>query len=343
MTPLRWIPSIVGPFAVMVAWTGTAAYAVDPVRAEKTADAIVFTVGGKEFCRYQIAETVAKPYFYPLIAPNGAKVTRGWPMEKGLPDETTDHIHQKSAWFCHGDVIPKGLELKVKSSDKRVEGIDFWSETPNHGKIVCVHVGEIQTLSSNHLSVPTKNEWRAPDGTKILDEIREIHLLSLPAGRLLVLNIDFHASVCPICFGDTKEGALGVRVNDSIRELKGKTAGAGTMVNPAGERGEKTLWGQEAAWIDYFGPISGKTAGIAVFDASMNPHKAAWHARGYGLLAANPFGRSRSGFPSRKDRHDLVKLQKGEHLKFRYGIYVHDGDTKEGKVAEAYQAFEQLK
>ena len=317
--------------------------AAEPVKAVKTPEAIVFLIGDQEFTRYQIGESVAKPYFYPLIAPNGAKVTRGWPMEKGLPDETTDHVHQKSAWFCHGDVIPEGLELKVKSSDKRVEGIDFWAETPNHGKIACVHVGEIQSLSPNHLSVPTRNEWRAPDGTKILDETRTIHLLNLPSGRLIVLDIDLHASVCPIRFGDTKEGSMGVRVNDSIRESKGKMPGVGIMVSATGDRGEKALWGHEAAWIDYYGPIGGKTAGIAVFDTSKNPHPAAWHARGYGLLAANPFGRERSGFPARKARKDLVRLEKGEQLKLRYGMYIHDGDTKTGQVAEAYRQFEQLK
>jgi len=30
------------------------------------------------------------------------------------PGEVTDHIHHKSAWFCHGDVIPEGIELKQK-------------------------------------------------------------------------------------------------------------------------------------------------------------------------------------------------------------------------------------
>ena len=28
--------------------------------------------------------------------------------------ETTDHPHQKSAWFTHGDVIPKGITLNQK-------------------------------------------------------------------------------------------------------------------------------------------------------------------------------------------------------------------------------------
>ena len=43
----------------------------------------------------------------------GSSLTRAWPMV-GQKGGATDHIHQKSAWFCHGDVIPEGIELKEK-------------------------------------------------------------------------------------------------------------------------------------------------------------------------------------------------------------------------------------
>ena len=34
-----------------------------------------------------------------------------------------------------------------------------------------------------------------------------------------------------------------------------------------------------------------------------------------------------------------VKIAKGDELKLRYGILLHAGDTKEGKVAEAFDVF----
>ena len=58
-------------------------------------------------------------------------MTRNYPPPEG---QAKDHPHQKSAWFCHGDVIPEGIELKDKI--KGVAGVDFWSEAPGHGKIV---------------------------------------------------------------------------------------------------------------------------------------------------------------------------------------------------------------
>jgi hypothetical protein len=295
-----------------------------------------FLIDGKLAGRYHIAPTVAKPYFWPLNAPGQVPVTRAWPMEKGAAGESTDHPHQKSAWFCHGDVIPEGIELKQKI--KGVKGVDFWSEAKGHGRIVCVDVGK-ETVGKGQARVTTRNEWQTADGTKILDELRTIRLYDLGKSRLFVLDIDMNASVAAITFGDTKEGAMGVRVNDQIREQKGN----GQMRNAEGKTTEKECWGQFSAWCDYSGTVDGKKIGIAVFDDPKNAHPAAWHSRGYGLMAANPFGRSVSRFPAVKGRNDLVRLAKGEHLRLRYGILVHAGDTGEAQVAEQFKQFVKLR
>jgi hypothetical protein len=257
-------------------------------------------------------------------------------MEPAKPGESTDHIHQKSAWFCHGDVIPEGLDLKHRI--KGVEGVDFWSEAPGHGVIACKEVGDAKS-DKNHGSIATRNEWRTADDVKILDEARTIYLYDLGDARLIVFDIDLHASVAPITFGDTKEGAFGVRVSDAIREEKSK----GVLENAEGKKSERNCWGRNSKWCDYSGVIDGKKAGIAILDDPGNPFPACWHSRGYGLMAANPFGRVLSGFPAMQDKKDLVKLAKGNHLKLRYGILLHRGDAKEGKVEENFVRFVQLK
>jgi hypothetical protein len=89
--------------------------------------------------------------------------------------------------------------------------------------------------------------------------------------------------------------------------------------------------------------VSGTTAGIAVLADPTNPIPTYWHSRDYGLMAANPFGGKKAGFPDTRDRKELVRLAKGEHLKLRYGIYLHKGDVKEGKVADGYEQFVKLK
>jgi Methane oxygenase PmoA len=304
---------------------------------------IEFRIGKEIATRYHIGESVAKPYFWPLTAANGITVTRAWPMEPLTPGGSDDHVHQKSAWFCHGDVIPEGIELKQKV--KGVEGVDFWSEAKGHGVIVCVHVDEPKN-DKDHATIVTKNEWRTADGVKVMDETRTISLHTIGEARLFILDIDLLASVAPITFGDTKEGSMGVRVNDEIRETpskKGEKAGHGHLTNADGKSGEKAVWGYRSKWCDYSGTIDGKVAGIAIFDDPANKYPAAWHSRGYGLSAANPFGRDKSSFPATKGQTELVKLPKGEHLKLRYGILIHNGDVKDGKVAEAFEKFVKLK
>ena len=80
-------------------------------------------------------------------------------------------------------------------------------------------------------------------------------------------------------------------------------------------------------------------AGLGDPAEASNPVRAAWHTRAYGLMAANPFGRGHSGFPSQKGKTDLVRIDKGKDLTLRYGIYAHSGNATEGKVAEAYEVF----
>jgi hypothetical protein len=257
-------------------------------------------------------------------------------MVTGLPDETKDHVHQKSVWFCHGDIIPEGVELPSKI--KGVEGVDYWSEATGHGKMVCTGVEE-PAITGTHGQITTVNEWQTAEGVKILDETRTIHLYNFGDTKLLVFDIDLAAAV-PVTFGDTKEGSFGIRINDSITEKTGK----GKLENADGQVGEKACWGMRSDWCDYSGPLDGKVVGLALLDDSTNPVRACWHARGYGLMAANPFGRARSGFPALKERDEpLVKLAKGEHLKLRYGLLIHPGDAREGKVADYYQKFQKLR
>ena len=308
-------------------------------------DHIDFHCHGKLVGRYHVSPELAKPHFHPLNGPFGDPVTRRFPMEPNVPGESRDHRHHRGAWFCHGDVIPEGIELKHRI--RGVRGVDFWSEHEGHGKIVCVDVGQPESVGSDRAWVTTKNEWRTADGQKVLDETRRIHLHDLGDAWLFVLDIDLHASVVPITFGDTKEGAMGVRVADSMTERRKQ---GGVLENADGKRHEgrggnrdrQGVWGLQSRWCDYSGPVNDHIVGIAILDHPKNPYRACWHARGYGLMAANPFGRQRSGFPAVRGRTDLVHLNRGEHLHLRYGILIHRGDARRGRVEEHYRTFASL-
>lgn len=324
---LRWLTAF-----VLVAFT-TPAFAQD-VRAIKEKGKVDFFIGDKLITTYH-TEGYAKPIFYPMNGPGGVPLTRAWPLEKGHPNETTDHIHQKSAWFCHGDVIPQGLELKQKI--KGVDGVDFWSENVGHGQMVCTSVSEPR-VEKNKAQIVTKNEWRTSDGVVVLNETRVITFYNLNGVTLIVVSSDLTPGSYTVVFGDTKEGSFGIRINDSIIEGK-NGAGKGKLQNAEGKVGEKEVWGQISNWCDYSGPINGKSVGLAILADPKNDQATCWHSRGYGLMAANPFGRSKAGFPAMKGKTDLVTLQPGAHLRFRYGMLLHEGDAVAGRVADHYQTF----
>lgn len=299
---------------------------------DKSRTNVRWLIGNELITQYNL-RGYSRPIFWPVNAPGGLPLTRAWPMEKTIPaGGSSDHVHQKSLWFCHGDVIPEGIEVKQKI--RGIDGVDFWSEAPGHGKIV----GGINhsNIGNRQAPVPTHNQWQTADGTKILDEQRTIYCYDLGKTRLLVLKIDLHASVAPITFGDTKEGALGVRINDVIRAGK---YGKGTIENAKGKHGEKECWGRIADWCDYSGPIDGKVVGLAVLADAKNAYPTYWHVRDYGLMAANPFGRKKAAFHDGAADKPLVRLAKGEHLQLRYGVLLHEGDASAGQVAQHYQRF----
>jgi len=129
---------------------------------------------------------------------------------------------------------------------------------------------------------------------------------------------------------------MAVRLAETMR-LKGKL-GQGHIVNSAGVRDGQT-WGKRADWCDYYGPVGGKTVGIAIFDHPQNPrHPTWWHVRDYGLFAANPFGQHDFESLSNKTAGNLV-VPAGKSVTFRYRFYLHEGDDQQAKVAERYKEY----
>jgi len=276
-------------------------------------------------------DKVAKPYVWPVLTPSGVPVTRSWPMDPNAPGPK-DHKHQKSAWFCHGDVVVDGIKALPR---KGVAGTDFWSEETGHGRILLDESSNLKVQSGDITQMVTNSyRWQDASGKTLLQESRSV--MMFPLGKS-AWQMDFTseliASEGAVTFEDTKEGSMGVRVIDGLTEKQG-----GKLINALGQTGEKNVWGRQADWCAYAGKVDGKPVAIAILDHPANPHRACWHARGYGLMAANPFGRDKSGFPDRKGKTDLVKIAKGEKLTLRYALVVLDGewDTAQKTIAEAY-------
>ncbi len=289
------------------------------VEITRLADRLRVEINGQLFTEYIYKDT-PRPYCYPLIGPGDVAMTRNWPM-KDLPNEDHDHPHHRSLWFAHG----------------AVNGHDFWSEQKTFGKTVHEDFLEVKSGKKEGL-IRERNKWVAANGTVVCTDERTLRFYNPGRAneRVIDFEITLKASNGELTLGDTKEGTMAVRLAETMR-LKGKV-GKGHIVNSAGVRDDQT-WGKRAEWCDYYGPVEGKTVGIAIFDHPKNPrHPTWWHVRDYGLFAANPFGQHDFERLPNKTAGDLI-VPAGKSVTFRYRFYLHEGDDQQAKVAEKYKQY----
>ena len=296
---------------------------VTPHEAEHRVDV---TVGGQAFTSYLWPDSLDKPVLYPLVAPDGTTVTRGFPLHP-RPGERVDHPHHAGVWFNYGNV----------------NGFDFWNNSGaiaaaqkpkmgsiHHTRIVSTRSGKTQG------ELVTESTWTDGSGADLLKE-RTRFVFRAENGRRTIDRIATLTALKPVTFHDDKEGLLGIRVahflesptekggvfNDaSGRPTKvdqADTAGAtGVYLTSAGISGD-SVWSTRASWCALTGTSpEGKTETVAILDHPANPgFPTYWHARGYGLFAANPLGDHI--FNPKAAEHNFAIAQ-GQSVVFRYRI-----------------------
>jgi len=171
-----------------------------------------------------------------------------------------------------------------------------------------------------------------PNGRVIGEEVQNFTFRGDDRTRTIDCEFTLKASDGPITMGDTKEGTFGIRLGQHL------SAPLGHMINSHGGQGEKQIWGKPADWVNYYGTVSGRSVGIVVFDHPKSfRHPTTWHARGYGLLAANPFGVRE--FTSDLQKGGSWTIPEGSSLKFRYRVLIYEGNLSATQIAEAYQQY----
>lgn len=277
---------------------------------------LVIQIGGLPFAEYHYQEA-SKPYLFPVLGPDGEPMTRNWPM-KDTPGEEHDHPHHRSLWFAHGEI----------------NGVDFWSESPKAGRTVhekfdLISSGPEVGIIKELCKLVTR------EGQPLGTEEYTLRFYNRSNQRLFDFDVIVRATETNLVFGDTKEGTMAVRLAETMRLTQPKNRpGAGHIVNSEGIRDGET-WGKRANWCDYYGPVGGRTVGIAIFDHPDNPrHPTWWHVRDYGLFAANPFGIH--DFEKKPPESGNLTLPFGSSISFRYRFYIHDGDEKQADVAGQY-------
>ncbi|HUF09992.1 MAG TPA: PmoA family protein [Rhodothermales bacterium] len=296
-------------------------------------DRVDVTVDGRPFTSYLYATAipaVKKPILYPVYAPSGRRVTRGFPLDP-VPGERADHPHHIGMWLNHGDV----------------NDLDFWNNSDaidptdslRYGSIR--HTGVVDVTGGRERgTLDVVAEWLSPRGVALLEEqtrfIFEAALEAWSIDRITTLT----ALEDSVVFEDSKEGMMAIRVARALEQVTGRAdpfvtndgslservvsndGATGRYLSSAGLEGD-AVWGRRASWTALTGEIEGEMVTIAIFDHPSNVnYPTHWMARGYGLFAANPLGSH--DYTDGAERLDYT-LAPGESVTFRYRMLIHSG------------------
>jgi hypothetical protein len=265
------------------------------------------TVGGKPFTVYHFSRANPRPFFGPMFDRQGDIITRAIapPADPPRPNDRHD----------------LGLSFAVD----RVNGIDYWSE---RGWIMYFSLNTPDS-SQGPAHMKVYNAWLDQRKERVLTESTTVGIYP---NRLITYDATLTAEKKPVTFEDTKDGLFGLRLVDSMSEAAG-----GTVVSSDGHHGTSECWGQSFDWVDYSGSVKGKTVGVALFDNPHNFRRSRYQVCHDGLFSISPFGEH--AYTNGKNPAVAVHLAPGANLRLKYGIYVHDGDTKTANVANVFRVY----
>jgi cyanophycinase len=302
---------------------------VEFVKGEHRVDVVI---EGKLVTSYLYADDLPKPVLYPVYTPSGVLISRGYPL-RDVKGESQDHPHHAGIFFAYD----------------RVNGNNFWLNTSRTPHIQHIRFTEVQGGEGRgRLGVVA--HWVAKDGTVLLEERRDMIFRAGPDAYAIDFHIDLVAQKDPVVFGDTKEGLLAIRVADWMREPFEKKGGVigisgsgnGKYLSADGDEGEKDVWGKRARWVSLQASNDGKEVGVAIFDhpSSVN-NPTYWHARGYGLFAANPLGQGVFEASRSQDKAKPLglTLKPGQKAHFQYRVLIYDGKKSRPQLEEEYKDF----
>jgi len=300
-------------------------------------------IGNSLFTQFIYPDSLEKPVLFPINDAANIPVTRGFPKDP-RPGEPTDHPHHLGYWFTY----------------ENVNGLDFWNNSYAIPVEKKSQYGWIKTDSLLEISGGTQGilkyhaNWVNQQNQVLLEETTFFVFSGHGDQRTIDRVTDLKAAV-DILFADAKDGMLGLRLTHELQILEKKDQSFtdnkgnitvvkkdllanGNYLTSEGKTGD-SAWSTRGKWCKVFGKIGNDSVSITIFDHKKNPnYPTFWHARGYGLFAANPLGEKI--FTNGKSSLNL-HLKKGETIRFRYRILIQNGRTTESaeQISEEAEHF----
>ena len=303
------------------------------------------TVDGKPFTAFVWPTSLEKPVLYPLINADGITVTRGYPLAP-LPNERVDHPHHAGLWFNYGNA----------------NGFDFWNNSDaikpeDKHKYGSIRMEKIVSAKSgaDRGELTVDEVWRTGEGKDILRQ-RTTYVFAKRNGARLIDMSSTLTALDKVVFNDDKEGLLGMRVASWLEspEEKGgifldangkptkvdavpNSTATGVYETSGGVKGP-AVWSTRGRWCTLTGHNpAGQAVTIAMIDHPGNPgYPTYWHARGYGLFAANPLGASI--FDPKAPKFNFT-LEQGKSATFRYRVVLYSKATGPADINREADAF----
>ena len=269
-------------------------------------------VGNTLFTNFLYPDTLEKPVLYPVFAANGTKVVRSFPLDP-KPTDPIDHPHHIGIWFNY----------------EKVNGLDFWNNSyaiPKERKHLYGWIKTDKILSTTNGTTGKFTyhaTWNNQKDEKILDETTTYEFSGTEHQRMIDRVTVLKANTRAV-FDDVKDGLIAYRLPHELQiptVVKGvkDTIATGNYLSSEGIVGD-SVWGTRGKWCMAYGKMGKDTISISIIDHPKNPfYPAYWHARGYGLFAANSFGQK--PFDNTKPEKKFV-LEKGEQVTFRFRILI---------------------
>src|SRR5437773_7502335 len=315
------------------------------VSVNEQARRVDIAIDGQPFTSYIWPATLKKPVLYPLRTAKGTIVTRGFPLEQ-RPGERVDHPHHAGLWLNY----------------ESVNGIDFWNNSdaikpenaPKMGTIL--HRAVVSAKSgSDQGELDVESDWITFDKKVLLKEHTRFVFRGGPGFRCVDRITTLRALDEKVDFKDEKDGLLGLRVVRALEIPSDKpevytdasghattvakldnTGVNGTYLTSEGKKGD-AAWGTRGRWCNLSGLVGDEPVTITILDHPANPgFPTYWHARGYGLFAANPLGEK--VFSNGKEELNLT-LAPHQTVMFRYRILITSGMASPESIEAAYKAF----
>jgi hypothetical protein len=280
----------------------------------READRLVITAGDEPVAAFVFADpAVGRPAIRDLAAPGGGIVTRPCPPRQGVDADDHATMHP-GVWLGFSDL--SGADPWRHKSAVRFVGFE--------GEPAVVD-GAVRFIAKIEYLAAAADTPDAPVACREQSSvtIRDREIDGVPV-RLLLWEAELSpGGEKPLVFGDVEEMGFGLRVATPLSPARG-----GRYRASHGGLDEKGVFGRAAEWVDASGTIDGRRVGATVIDLAGNPREPFFHARDYGLVLANAFGRQAYGA---KDPAPPLTLEPGKSLRLGYAILLH-GDVPEERL-----------